>query len=124
MEHITKTFNAEGTISQYRIVKVGAADNGVLQATAVSESLLGVCVTPSGVVSGDRVDVQMFGECLIECGGAITRGAEITTDANGKAVAAAPAAGTNNRIVGIALATTLASGDIMPVLLVPSVKQG
>jgi len=124
MECICKTFNAEGTISQYRIVKVGAADYGVLQATAVSESFLGVCIQPSGGASGDRVDVQMFGECLVECGGAITRGAFITSDASGKAVAAAPAAGTNNRVIGIALGATLASGDIMPVLLMPGQIQG
>ena len=59
----------------------------------------------------------------VEFGGAVTRGAAVTSDANGKAVAAAPAAGSNVRIIGFAEVSAVA-GDIGPILVAPGVMQG
>ena len=59
----------------------------------------------------------------MEFGGTVARGAPVTADASGKAVAAAPAAGSNVRIIGFAEVSAVA-GDIAPVLIAPGVMQG
>ena len=56
-------------------------------------------------------------------GGAVTRGDLLTSDANGAAITATAAAGTNIRVIGIALVSGVA-GDIIPVLLNPTSFQG
>ncbi|MGH6879286.1 DUF2190 domain-containing protein [Hypericibacter sp.] len=119
----TKSFKAGGAISNYRIVKSGANDGEVLQAAAAADFLMGVVDQPSGVASGDRVDVVLQGIVEIEFAGVVTRGGPVTSDANGKAVAAAPGAGTNNRVIGFAM-NTQAAGDIGDVLLSQHTMQG
>lgn len=113
---------AEGAISAYRIVKFGANDGGYLQAAAATDFLVGVCESV-GPASGERLDVVKAGIALIEFGGTVTRGQPITADASGKAVAAAPAAGSNVRIVGFAEVSAVA-GDIAEALIAPGVMQG
>ncbi len=119
---LTKSYTAEGAISANRIVKVGAADWGVLQAAAVGDSSIGIS-TDIDAASGDRVDVVHQGIADLKLGGTVARGALVTSDASGQGVAAAPAAGTNNRIVGVALISGV-SGDIIPVLVNPGSFQG
>lgn len=121
---LTKSYTAEGAISANRIVKVGAADWGALQAAsaAVTEFMIGVS-TEVDSVSGERVDVVHEGIADLKLGGTVARGAPVTSDASGQGVAPAPAAGTNNRIIGFALVSGV-NGDIIPVLLAPSVMQG
>jgi hypothetical protein len=67
------------------------------------------------------VIVAGIAEC--QAGGAITRGDFLTSDATGKALASAPAAGVNNRVVGIALASGVLD-DFIPVLLAQGRIQG
>lgn len=119
---LIKQGTAEAAIAAHRIVKFGAADGGYVQAAAASDSLVGVCEAV-GPASGERVDVIKSGIADVEFGGAVTRGGPVTSDANGKAVAAAPAAGANARIIGFA-EVTAADGDIAPVLIAPGVMQG
>lgn len=75
------------------------------------------------VVAGERVDVIRAGIADVEFGGNVTRGQPVTADADGKAVAAAPAAGVNAHIVGFAEVSAVA-GDIAPVMLTRGVMQG
>ncbi len=119
---LNKAGTAEGAISAYRIVKPGAADGGYLQAAAATDFLTGVCesVAPA---SGERLDVVKSGIADVEFGGTVTRGGPVTSDASGKAVAAAPGAGSNVRIIGFAEVSAV-SGDIAPVLVAPGVMQG
>ncbi|MFO1038141.1 MAG: DUF2190 family protein [Geminicoccaceae bacterium] len=119
---LTKSFVAGGAITKRRIVKLGSNDGEVLQASAATDLLVGVS-TEVDAASGARCDVHLGGIVEVEAGASITRGTKVTADANGKAVAAAPSAGTNNEIIGIAMVTA-ASGDIIPVLLAQSTKQG
>lgn len=119
-------FLAGGTINPNTIVKIGAADQTVIQATAAADQPVGVAAIPANTTaaSGERVDVVIGGVMEIKVGAAgIARGARVASDANGLAVAAAPGAGTNNGIVGVALETG-ASGDLVAVLLSPGVMQG
>lgn len=112
-----------GGVGQNRIVKFGAADGEVINSTAAADAHLGVCIQPSGAAAGARADVVVGGIAEIIAGGNVTRGGLVTSDASGYAVAAAPAAGANNRIVGIAMVSA-ASGDIFPVLLTQGSVQG
>lgn len=119
---LNKAGTAEAAIAAYRIVKFGAADGGYLQAAAATDSLVGVCES-IGPASGERLDVVKVGLADVEFGGAVTRGGPVTADASGKAVAAAPAAGSNVRIIGFAEVSAVA-GDIGPILVAPGVMQG
>lgn len=119
---ITKNFIAETAVTKHRICKFGSSDTAVVQAAAVGDSLIGVS-TEIDAAAGQPCDVRVTGVALVEAGGNITRGGPITSDANGKAVAAAPAAGANNRIIGHAHASAVA-GDIFPVHLSMGSVQG
>lgn len=119
---LIKCYVAETAVAKYRIVKPGSTDDYVVQATAVSEPLMGV----SGFVAGDaggRVDIVKSGIADVEYGGNVTRGDWLTSDASGKAVAAAPAAGANANVIGRAEVSG-ASGDIGSVLIAPGRIQG
>lgn len=118
------SFRAGAAISAARMVKFDSSDNVVIQATAVGDSILGVVANENfDVASGETVDVVTSGVARVKAGGTITRGALVTTDASGQAVAAAPAAGTNNSVLGRALASA-ASGDLVDVLIIPVTFQG
>jgi hypothetical protein len=117
-----RAFTAGGAISPYRIVRLASADT-VEQAAAVANALIGVN-TDLTIVSGERVEVMVQGIAWVEAGAAITIGALVTTDSVGRGVAAAPAAGTNNRHIGVALDAAVAAGDQIRVLLSPGSVQG
>lgn len=116
-----KGFIAGGTVAARRIVKFGSGDTAAVQASAATDSLIGV--SDLGAASGESVAVIMGGIAAVEYGGNVTRGALLTADSNGKAVAAAPAAGVNNRIIGVAMLSGV-SGDIGSVLVNPGAFQG
>jgi len=119
---LSKTYNAEGAIPPFTIVKPGANDFGVLQAAAATDKLIGV-TTELSANANEPVDVIHEGVANIKAGGNVTRGDLVTSDANGNAVTAAPAAGTNNRIIGIARMSGVA-GDVIEVLISPGSFQG
>ena len=121
---IIKNFVAGGAIAQNRLVRLGATNLQVLQASAAADALIGVCHQPGGAASGERCDVVINGTADVEFGAAVTRGALLMADGNGRAITAAAAAGTNVRIVGVALTDAAASGDIGQVLLSPGSFQG
>jgi hypothetical protein len=120
---LIRSFTAGGTINPRRLVKFGSSDREVVQAAAATDLIVGVVISPEVRASGDRVDVALAGVVEVDMGGTVTRGVKVTSDANGKGVAAAPAGGTNNHVVGFAMVTT-ASGDIAEVMISQSVNQG
>jgi hypothetical protein len=119
-----RNFRAGGAIGFARLVVHGTADDTVVQASAATGNLLGVCVQPGGAASGERADVALSGVVDVEAGAAITRGSLITADAQGRAIVPAPAAGANARTAGVAMAAAVAAGDIIPVLLSQGSIQG
>lgn len=119
---LSKNFKAEAAIGANLIVKHGAADDTVVQAAAVGDKMIGVCDYVAPAIN-ERVDIIVHGIADVKIGGVVARGDPVTSDAAGKGVAAAPAAGTNNRIIGIALAAGVAN-DIIPVLLSQGMVQG
>lgn len=117
-----KGFTAGGVIAAARIVKFGSSDTAVVQAAAATDSLIGVSELGASA-TGNSCSVVMGGVAAVEYGGNVTRGQMLTADSNGKAVAAAPAAGVNNRVIGVAMSSGV-SGDIGDVLISPAQFQG
>lgn len=120
---LVENFDAGAAISPYRFVQPGAADGAVIQAAAVGDAIIGVSDSLGADAAGDRVDIHTVGLAEIELGGSVTRGDWLTSDAVGRAVAAAPAAGVNNSVGGRARVSGVA-GDIIDVQLAPGQIQG
>ncbi len=113
---------ADGAIAIHRIVKPGSAANDVSQAAAATDALTGVA--QHAAADNEVVRVAYAGRVKVEAGAAYSDGALLTSDANGKAVAAAPATGTNNRVIGYALEAASADGDLVEIMLYPGEFQG
>lgn len=96
---LIKNYVAEGAVTKRRIVMHGTADGQAALADGSTAKLLGVS---TDIDSADtaRVDVQLSGQVEIEFGGTVARGDWLTSDATGRAVAAAPGAGVNAEVIG------------------------
>ena len=120
--NLIKTLIAEGTLTKFRLVTFGTADSQVAQASAVTDAPAGV-LGNMVAADGKRVDVIKTGVVEVEYGGNVSAGDPLTTDADGKAVAASPATGVNNRIWGEAVVDGV-DGDIGSIHLSFSTLQG
>lgn len=120
---LTKTFIAGAAITKRRIVKFDVVDGQVITAAAAADGLLGVSDMSADVASGSRVEVRLTNVAEVEAGGTIARGALVTSDATGRAVTAAPAAGVNVRTLGIAMASYVV-GDVADIYLSQGSLQG
>lgn len=114
---------ADAAIPVNRLVKLGTGDRNVALAGAATDAIIGV-VNETSPALGERVDVVRVGIAWVEAGAAIARGAPLTSDATGRAVTAAPAAGTNNRIVGFADEAASAAGDVIRAQINQGFMQG
>jgi hypothetical protein len=110
---LTENFIAGAAINPHRICKPGAADGTAIQAAAVGDFAFGVS-DELGAASGGRCDIHTAGVADVEFGGNVTRGAQLTSDADGKAVTAVA----TNRTIGVARVSGVL-GDIGSVLLAP-----
>lgn len=117
-----RNFKAEAAIAAFTLIKVGANDMGALAAAAVSDKIIGVSTDIAAAIN-ERCDVILDGVADVLYGGTVARGDLLTSDASGRAVTAAPGAGTNNRIVGAALISGVV-GDVGQVLISVGVMQG
>lgn len=104
-------FVAENAIPAFRFAKVGTAEGKVKLATA-GDLALGVSLDIDSA-SGARADVQMDGIAKVEAGAAISYGAKVCAGDNGKAVAVV-----SGDVLGVALDSASAAGDIIRVKLV------
>jgi len=121
---MTKSFkNGGAAIGAYRIVKFGSADDTAAQASAATDYLLGISNNLGAAATDTRFDVHLAGIAEVEYGGNVTRGQPLTADGDGKAIAAAPQAGANMRIIGFAVISGV-SGDIGAAQVAPGQIQG
>lgn len=120
---ISKKFTAYGAIPANRVVKFSTTDNLVTLGAASTDLLIGISQNKIDAADGEGLDVILEGIAWVKAGGAITRGAKVTSDASGQAVAAAPAAGSNAQIIGWAFESAV-SGDLFRIVISPSVMQG
>jgi hypothetical protein len=114
---LEKEYLADGAVSGNRIVKAGTNDDDVAQGTAATEDFIGV--SQHAAADNERVRIMEEGITEVEFGGTAAYNDPLTSDANGKAVKANPAAGTNNGIIGWSRCSAV-SGDIGTAIL----KQG
>jgi hypothetical protein len=114
--------NAGAAQAIYRFMKF-ATETTVLQQTAATIFTVGVCqdrIEAADSATGNaQVNVRMLGISKVEVGvfTGIVLGAEIMTDASGRALLAATA---GNKVVGIALQPAAANGEWIDVLLTPN----
>lgn len=118
-----KNHTADAAIGAYRLVINGAADGNVAQAAGVAAALIGVTDRLAAAVAGDRIDIVRGGIAEVEYGATVARGDPLTSDATGRAVTAAPAAGVNNYILGYAEVSGVV-GDIGCVYITAGRIQG
>ena len=111
-----KNFTADTAIGKRRIVKFGASEGRVAQADGAA-GLLGVSGV-RGADAGARIDVYLSDIQPVELGGAVAYGDWLTSDANGKAIVAAPAEGVTMEVIGRAMAAAgagaIIDADIAP----------
>ena len=119
---LVRNFKAEAAVPAFTVVKLGTADGNVLPGAAVADFIFGTSTDIAAAIN-ERCDVICEGVADVLYGGAVTRGTLLTTDASGRAVTAAPAAGVNNRVIGVALISGVL-GDVGSVLLSAGQIQG
>lgn len=114
---LTKTFTAEAVIAKNTIVKLGTATDGVLPAVGNTNFLIGIA-TEAAAAIGDRIDVQVMGIAEVIAGGNVTKGHEMTSDANAQAVEGTGATA-KQYAIGVAFDSGVA-GDVIPLMIVRS----
>lgn len=121
-EGLQKTLIAGAAVAKNRIVKFGSSDTTAIQSAATTDLLMGVSDN-LGAASGETFDVILDGIALIEYGGNVTRGQLLTSDTQGRAVAASPAPTVSMYVIGQAMVSGV-SGDIGSVHIAKSSVQG
>ena len=120
---LEKEVNTSGTVAQYTLAVFGADDNTMAAASGSAAFIAGVFQF-APTTDQPQVRVRMKGITWVVLGtGGCTRGAPITSDANGNGVVAAPGAGANAYIAGYALGSGVV-GQLVPLLLAQQRIQG
>jgi hypothetical protein len=113
---LVKNFTSAGAIKPRRIVAFAAAEGRVETAvSATAKPLIGVSGVLGAVAADERIDIYLSDVQPVEAGAAFAQGARLTTDAEGRVVAAAPAATATVHIIGLALGPSTALGEVVPV---------
>lgn len=120
---VYRSYLATSAITKNTLVKAGTNDGEVAPCAAATDVPIGVCGNVGQATVGGRVDIIIGGVADLKLGGTVAKGDRITSNASAQGVAAAPAAGTNNGIIGTCEVAGV-SGDIVPVNVVPSTFQG
>lgn len=107
---------AGAAIGQYRLVKISGAN--VIVTTAATERVFGASQA-TAADSGETLAISHGGRVKLKASGAITKGARVVPAADGEIAADG---GTATHIAcGIALTAADADGDVIEVLLDPSI---
>lgn len=106
---ITITLQAGADVTEKRFVKLTAADT--CQTCGDGEQAVGVNVWTTS--QNRYCSVIISGTAIVVAGGAVSAGARVASDANGKAVAAAA----GDYICGVAKTAASADGDEIEVIL-------
>jgi hypothetical protein len=121
---IVRTYIAESAIGAGLAVVAGTSAVNVKLPAAAGARAIGI-TTASVDAAGKPVGVVEFGEVVAVAGGAISRGAFVQVGGtNGRLTAAAPAAGVNAEVVGMALEAAAGDGSEFLLLVAPQRIQG
>lgn len=108
----TLTASADLRTHQYKFAKVSGAGTATV-AAASTDAVVGVIQNKPN--TGEEVELTVLGVTKVVAGAAVAAGAEVMSDASGRAITAAAAAGAN-RVLGYALDAASAAGEIITVL--------
>lgn len=119
----TVPFVASAQVTNRTLVKM-TGDKTVGPCTAATDQPIGVAEFDA--IIGATCPVIISGIAKVRVGAAIApqTNSRMASDATGRAVPAAPAAGTNNGIVGFAVEAAAGANAEIDVLIEPSVFQG
>ena len=93
VDGLTISIKAGAAVAAHRIVQYDGS-GGAIQATGPTDPSFGV--SDLGADSGAALDVRMGGIAPVDYGGAVSAGDPLTSDADGKAIAATPHTHTEN----------------------------
>jgi len=122
MNSSIKNYEAEGGIEGYHFGKPGSSDQKIAKTSSSTDLITGI-TTELDAVNGEPVDLVHDGVHQLKLGGTVTRGQKLTSDANGRGIAAVPANDTNISVGAVALASGV-DGDIIPVIITIGQVQG
>ena len=107
-ESPTVVYPAGEALNDARGIAVALQSNGTVKKAGAGANVLGIAIieTDDSVAIGDDVDVQIKDIGKWVAGAAITPGAELASDANGKAIPAS----SGDFIVGVALSGATKAG--------------
>lgn len=108
---------AEATVNDYRIIKPGTAAGSCVQAAAATDKLLGTSGDEFVHTTGEVVPLALGPLPYVRLGGTVAAGDQLTSDANGKAIATTTI---GNRTIGAAL-TAGVLDDIVQYVRAPGV---
>lgn len=116
---LTRSFVTLAAVAGNRFVKL--ASGALAQSAAAADAGIGVSDS-MGAPQGAPCDVHVVGVAQVRAGAPFAIGAQLVSDANGKALAvpAPGGAAVRVRVVAIALQAALAEDDIVDVLLAQS----
>lgn len=110
---------AGAAVSACRILKAGADQDHAIHATAVASIFTGISEEDQPTVDKPFRVAHRPGEIVrVEAGAAVAAGADLTSDANGRAVTAV----STNQIIGSAKNAATALGDLITVEIRYGVK--
>lgn len=118
----TRAYEISTAVRPFRIARFSdvAATQRVAEATANTQPSIGVFDKLAGsAVIGEMVDVHRSGLVSVELGGTVTAGQALTSDAQGRAIAAVAAPATQVRIIGFADQPGVI-GDVIDAWIEPS----
>lgn len=116
MEPVKITMQAGVNLSANQYHFVVQANDGQIDPVAAAGGSADGILYDKPDAAGKAAAVAIFGICRVKAGVAITNGAEVASDALGKAKPAT----TGNRILGRALEAAGADGDVIKILFRPS----
>lgn len=122
---VIKNMTSAGAMAPRRFAVFAATDGVVAQASGASgEKLAGVVGVIGTLVAGERVDIALDQIQTLEAGAAFPPGSALIPDAQGRAVAAAPAAGVVVIGGAVALEASLGEGQHVQVYVRPTPVKG
>lgn len=109
-------------VTAHRAVKLDSTVDTVIQATAITDLVVGVALETGA--TGDWIPVQYRGIAKLECAAAVTLGAEVMVQAAAGDGSIDVSGGATARSIGVALeAGSNGDGDVIAVLLnLPALK--
>jgi len=112
-QQFTMTFKAGAAVTQFEFVTIaGQSDGECIDCSSAGEIAIGVAQNAASA-AGLPVRVCVLGVTKVNAGAAVTKGDTLQTDATARAIAAASA----DEVMGVAVETAAAAGDVITAII-------